>query len=322
MSGTNEQPREWEVHASGRTNLADKRIPVYFNEGGVPFFIMHSTRYDFPLRYEEKDDGTITYTNGSSETYSQEWYDARFYNATSPPRSILALYHKNSAGDVTMRDGYLITPDHPLDRSLQPAVAAAAYAAAVDSIAQDTVPDDENITLGSHFPYMTESEVYKYYKKALASGVDNQADMLAFIERQGTRARGGAPPPVANDDDDDDTITIPTASADAPAPTPLPIVSASPEPLLLLPSPQDKPDSRPIIGNISNTAVVGPYHFNQPANTTTHSLAIYDARRSQLMSGLRLAPVEEPDYSDDDSTPTKTQVAPQAPVGQIVGLYL
>lgn len=317
MSGTNEQPQEWEVHASGRTNLGDQRIPVYFNEGGVPFFIMHSTRYEFPLRYEEKDDGTITYTSGG-ETYSQEWYDARYYNATSPSRGILALYHKNSAGDVIMRDGYLITPDHPLDRSLQPAVASAAYAEAADNIAQDTVPDDENITLGSHFPYMTESEVYKYYKKALASGVDNQADMLAFIERQGTRARGGAPPPA--DDDADEPMTIPTASADAPAPPP--IVPTSPEPMLLLPSPQDKPDPRPIIGNISSTAVVGPYHFNQPANNTSHSMAIYDARRSQLMSGLRLAPVDEPDYSDDDSTPAKTKVAQQAPVGQIVGLYL
>ena len=42
----------------------DNRIPVYYNEGGMPFFIMHSTRYELPLQYEEKDDGSVFYTSG------------------------------------------------------------------------------------------------------------------------------------------------------------------------------------------------------------------------------------------------------------------
>ena len=314
MSG--EQSQEWEVHASGRTNLSDKRIPVYYNAGGNPYFIMHSTRYEFPLTYDQKDDGSVYYV-GDGKNYTQEWYDARFYDTSSLPRSIVALYHKNAAGRVLLRDGYLIVPDHPLDRSLQPAVAAAAYAEAQDAPPTDNTAH-ENITLTNSFPNMSAGEIYKYYKQGLAKGILTTEDMISYIERASNNTRSVPGNNTANTPPDDEPMTIPVASPDTP--TPPPVVSASGQ--LLLPAPQERPETRPIIPNISS-AVVGPYHFNKTANKITHSMAIYDARRSQLMSGLRLAPVEEPDYSDDESSPvSKTQQASQPPIGQIVGLYL
>ena len=85
MSG-NDDTMEWNVHASGRTNLGDPRIPIYWSQKRkAPYFIMYSTRYTFPLRKNINENGTVEYMDvNNGDVYSTEWYDKTFHVNTKP----------------------------------------------------------------------------------------------------------------------------------------------------------------------------------------------------------------------------------------------
>lgn len=115
-----------------------------------------------------------------------------------------------------------------------------------------------------------------------------------------------------------------------PAPAPQPQPPSTPQPQQPYPTsksasnypttqPQPQPQPTPSLRGGNSTT---PYHLNRPTNSRSHSLAMYDARSSQIMSGLRLLPVTEgPDDMADDNE-TKSSAPPsRRPFGSIVRLF-
>ena len=140
------------------------------------------------------------------------------------PRSIRGLYHRNDKS-VTMRDEYLIVPDHDLDTSFQRANLSANMAEESD-VSDATTDDTRDLRLSTmwanpsddlsfieRFPDMPTTEIYKYYKQGLESGVKSQAEMVSYIERLGNRSSFFEEIDTGNDYDDDDD-EVPVTSTD------------------------------------------------------------------------------------------------------------